>query len=82
MRFAVRPLHHALLQVEELIPHHAMRDREHASVANEGRGHNQNDEMVCTFRGRMLIPARGQAVEDRVPRYSKAMCDDRMMNQR
>lgn len=38
-------------------------------VTIETRGHNQNDETVCTFRRSMLIPARGQAVEDRVPRY-------------
>lgn len=28
-------------------------------------GRNQRDEVVCTFRRSMLIPARGHAVEDR-----------------
>ena len=32
-------------------------------------GRNQKDETVCTFLRNMLIPARGQAVEDKNPRY-------------
>jgi itaconyl-CoA hydratase len=30
------------------------------------RGKNQRGEMVCTFKRNMLIPARGNAVEDKV----------------
>ena len=32
-------------------------------------GRNQRGEMVCTFIRNMLIPARGQAVEDKVGNY-------------
>jgi len=32
-------------------------------------GKNQRGEMVCTFVRNMLIPARGQAVEDKVGNY-------------
>jgi itaconyl-CoA hydratase len=32
-------------------------------------GKNQRGETVCTFKRTMLIPARGQAVEDRVGTY-------------
>ena len=32
-------------------------------------GKNQRGEMVCTFNRNMLIPARGQAVEDKVEHY-------------
>jgi itaconyl-CoA hydratase len=32
-------------------------------------GKNQRGEMVCTFVRNMLIPARGQAVEDKVETY-------------
>ena len=32
-------------------------------------GKNQRDEVVCTFVRNALIPARGQAVEDKDPRY-------------
>ncbi|MCG8505701.1 MAG: MaoC family dehydratase [Sphingomonadales bacterium] len=32
-------------------------------------GTNQRDEQVCTFDRNMLIPAKGQAVEDKNPRY-------------
>lgn len=49
--------------------------RESASRPGQGivsirtDGHNQRGEMVCTFKRNMLIPARGQAVEDRVETY-------------
>lgn len=33
------------------------------------RGFNQDETMVCTFKRNMLIPSRGQAVEDRVGNY-------------
>lgn len=33
------------------------------------RGLNQNGVMVCTFKRNMLIPARGNAVEDKVENY-------------
>jgi itaconyl-CoA hydratase len=33
------------------------------------RGHNQNGDMVCTFKRNMLIPARGHAVEDKIATY-------------
>lgn len=33
------------------------------------RGYNQEGTMVCTFKRNMLIPARGQAVEDKVENY-------------
>lgn len=32
-------------------------------------GRNQRGEVICTFRRTMLIPARGQSVEDRVGTY-------------
>ena len=32
-------------------------------------GKNQRGEMVCTFKRNMLIPARGQAVEDKIDSY-------------
>jgi itaconyl-CoA hydratase len=32
-------------------------------------GKNQRGEMVCTFKRNMLIPARGQAVEDKIDTY-------------
>jgi itaconyl-CoA hydratase len=32
-------------------------------------GKNQDGVVVCTFKRTMLIPARGQAVEDRLPQY-------------
>lgn len=32
-------------------------------------GKNQRGEMVCTFKRNMLIPARGNAVEDKVGNY-------------
>lgn len=38
-------------------------------VTIDTRGHNQDGVMVCTFRRNMLIPARGQAVEDKVEHY-------------
>ena len=34
-------------------------------------GKNQRGETVCTFKRAMLIPARGQAVEDTVGHYSR-----------
>ncbi|MBI1392766.1 MAG: MaoC family dehydratase [Alphaproteobacteria bacterium] len=33
------------------------------------RGFNQRGEMVCTFKRNMLIPSRGNAVEDKVGTY-------------
>ena len=33
------------------------------------RGFNQDGTMVCTFKRNMLIPAKGQAVEDKVEHY-------------
>ncbi|KPP80384.1 MAG: Mesaconyl-CoA hydratase [Oceanicaulis sp. HLUCCA04] len=33
------------------------------------RGMNQDGVMVCTFKRKMLIPARGNAVEDKVENY-------------
>jgi acyl dehydratase len=33
------------------------------------RGFNQDGTMVCTFKRNMLIPSRGQAVEDKVGHY-------------
>ena len=33
------------------------------------RGYNQAGTMVCTFKRNMLIPSRGQAVEDKVGTY-------------
>jgi len=33
------------------------------------RGINQKGEMVCTFKRNMLIPGRGNAVEDKVENY-------------
>ena len=33
------------------------------------RGYNQDGTMVCTFKRNMLIPSRGQAVEDKVGNY-------------
>ena len=33
------------------------------------RGLNQRGEMVCTFKRNMLIPSRGNAVDDRVENY-------------
>ncbi|MEO1038482.1 MAG: MaoC family dehydratase [Pseudomonadota bacterium] len=33
------------------------------------RGFNQKNEMVCTFKRNMLIPARGNAVDDKVENY-------------
>ncbi|MEQ8233787.1 MAG: MaoC family dehydratase [Gammaproteobacteria bacterium] len=33
------------------------------------RGHKQDGELVCSFERRMLIPARGHAVEDRIDTY-------------
>ncbi len=33
------------------------------------RGYNQDDKMVCTFVRNMLIPSRGNAVEDKVGNY-------------
>ncbi|MCR9129585.1 MAG: MaoC family dehydratase [Alphaproteobacteria bacterium] len=33
------------------------------------RGLNQRGEMVCTFKRNMLIPGRGNAVEDKVENY-------------
>ena len=33
------------------------------------RGHNQDGVMICTFKRNMLIPSRGNAVEDRVSNY-------------
>jgi itaconyl-CoA hydratase len=33
------------------------------------RGFNQRGEMVCTFKRNMLIPAAGQAVEDKIDTY-------------
>ncbi|KAA5803974.1 MaoC family dehydratase [Alkalicaulis satelles] len=33
------------------------------------RGFNQRSEMVCTFKRNMLIPGRGNAVEDKVGNY-------------
>lgn len=33
------------------------------------RGFNQRKEMVCTFKRNMLIPSRGNAVEDKVDNY-------------
>ncbi len=32
-------------------------------------GKNQRDEIVCSFKRNMLIPARGNAVEDKVSTY-------------
>ena len=32
-------------------------------------GKNQRDEVVCTFVRNVLIPARGQSVDDKDPRY-------------
>jgi acyl dehydratase len=49
--------------------------RESKSRAGQGivtivtRGFNQKGEMVCTFRRNMLIPSRGNAVEDKVGNY-------------
>ena len=33
------------------------------------RGYNQDGTMVCTFKRNMLIPSRGNAVEDKVGNY-------------
>lgn len=33
------------------------------------RGHKQTGELVCSFERNMLIPARGEAVEDRIDNY-------------
>ena len=33
------------------------------------RGFNQDGKMVCTFKRNMLIPSRGNAVEDKVGNY-------------
>lgn len=33
------------------------------------RGYNQKGEMVCAFKRNMLIPARGNAVDDKVETY-------------
>lgn len=33
------------------------------------RGYNQDGTMICTFKRNMLIPARGNAVEDKVEHY-------------
>ena len=33
------------------------------------RGFNQDGTMICTFKRNMLIPSRGQAVEDKVGNY-------------
>ncbi|MFN3607605.1 MAG: MaoC family dehydratase [Hyphomonas sp.] len=33
------------------------------------RGHNQDRTMICTFKRNMLIPSRGNAVEDKVGNY-------------
>lgn len=33
------------------------------------RGYNQDGTMVCTFKRNMLIPARGNAVEDKIDSY-------------
>ena len=33
------------------------------------RGFNQDETMVCTFKRNMLIPSKGNAVEDRVGNY-------------
>ncbi len=33
------------------------------------RGFNQDEAMVCTFKRNMLIPSRGNAVEDKVENY-------------
>ena len=49
--------------------------RESASRPGQGTvtirtiGKNQRGEMVCTFKRNMLIPARGQAVADKVGHY-------------
>ena len=32
-------------------------------------GTNQKDEVICTFLRQILIPARGNAVEDKVEKY-------------
>ena len=33
------------------------------------RGHKQTGELVCSFERNMLIPARGEAVEDKIDSY-------------
>jgi len=33
------------------------------------RGYNQDETMVCTFKRNMLIPSKGNAVEDKVGNY-------------
>jgi len=33
------------------------------------RGYNQSGEIVCSFKRNMLIPSRGNAVEDKVGNY-------------
>ena len=33
------------------------------------RGYNQDGTMICTFKRNMLIPSKGQAVEDKVGNY-------------
>lgn len=38
-------------------------------VTIETRGHNQDRAQVCSFKRNMLIPARGEAVEDRIEHY-------------
>lgn len=49
--------------------------RESASRPGQGivtirtLGKNQRDEIVCSFKRNMLIPARGNAVEDKVSTY-------------
>jgi itaconyl-CoA hydratase len=49
--------------------------RESASRPTQGivtiktTGRNQKGQVVCTFNRSMLIPKRGQAVDDRVEQY-------------
>ena len=38
-------------------------------VTVQTRGYNQDGTMVCTFKRNMLIPASGNAVEDKVEQY-------------
>jgi acyl dehydratase len=33
------------------------------------RGYNQDGTMICTFKRNMLIPGKGNAVEDKVENY-------------